>query len=230
MKFEKVTNKNCLAIIDGFLSEYDFNKGLSADELEAFKKAGDDGSITKLLILKRAERSLDIIDSCAESPIEKVFGKSFFTAFFIFSPYAVTVPIDFKKYSEEIKKSAKTKKHKMFCDNMIELESALFENTTFYIFPNNYADENNTIRPDFQLVHRKTGERIVIECDGFAWHGDKKAFEKDKVRERKLTELGISVLRVSGGEIYRDPVETALNILGSVNKILENKYGKIQKG
>lgn len=55
-------------------------------------------------------------------------------------------------------------------------------------------------RIDFADVDRK----IAIELDGHAYHSDKEAFEKDRVRERELEEAGWRVLRFAGTEITRD--------------------------
>lgn len=47
--------------------------------------------------------------------------------------------------------------------------------------------------------------RVVIECDGFEWHGDKQSFTADRQRDRALKEAGYEVLRYSGPEIWADP-------------------------
>lgn len=41
------------------------------------------------------------------------------------------------------------------------------------------------------------GERLVIEVDGYAYHGDRESFERDRRRDARLVELGYVVIRVS---------------------------------
>ena len=45
------------------------------------------------------------------------------------------------------------------------------------------------------LVVRLVCTKVVIECDGEAYHRDK---EKDRARDKKLREAGWSVYRISG--------------------------------
>src|SRR5215469_2757753 len=47
--------------------------------------------------------------------------------------------------------------------------------------------------------------RVVVECDGYKYHGNAKAFTHDRQRDRKLSAQGISVYRFSGSEIHIDP-------------------------
>lgn len=41
------------------------------------------------------------------------------------------------------------------------------------------------------------GERLVLEVDGFEWHGDRVAFERDRARDRELVRRGYAVMRVT---------------------------------
>jgi len=56
------------------------------------------------------------------------------------------------------------------------------------------------------------GERLVIEVDGYAFHGDRDAFERDRARDAALIELGYVVLRVSVRQVEHEweRVERAL--------------------
>lgn len=47
---------------------------------------------------------------------------------------------------------------------------------------------------------------VVVECDGYEWHGDKSAFTDDRQRDRVLRTEGHTVLRYAGAEIHRDPM------------------------
>jgi very-short-patch-repair endonuclease len=56
--------------------------------------------------------------------------------------------------------------------------------------------------------------KLVVECDGHDFHErTKEQAEHDKKRDRKLTELGYTVLRFTGREIWRDPMACALQAI-----------------
>lgn len=66
---------------------------------------------------------------------------------------------------------------------------------------------------DFMLFMRG-GKNIVVECDGHDFHErTKEQAEHDRKRDRRLTELGYTVLRFTGREIWRDPIACALSAL-----------------
>lgn len=46
---------------------------------------------------------------------------------------------------------------------------------------------------------------VVVECDGYAFHSDKKSFAADRQRDRILLREGHTVMRFSGAEIMDDP-------------------------
>jgi hypothetical protein len=48
--------------------------------------------------------------------------------------------------------------------------------------------------------------KIVVECDGFAYHSNKTTFTTDRQRDRALKAAGYDVLRFSGSEINRNPI------------------------
>jgi very-short-patch-repair endonuclease len=53
---------------------------------------------------------------------------------------------------------------------------------------------------------------LIVECDGYKWHKQKKAFTHDRQRDRAFRTAGIDVLRYSGSEIVNDPISCALNL------------------
>lgn len=53
-------------------------------------------------------------------------------------------------------------------------------------------------------------DKIVVECDGAAFHTDK---EKDRRRDRYITKQGYWVLRYTGSEIHRDALAVASKII-----------------
>lgn len=53
------------------------------------------------------------------------------------------------------------------------------------------------------LIHDR-GRQLVVECDGAAYHNSLEQVSRDKRRDRYFAARGISVMRFSGTEIYRD--------------------------
>jgi very-short-patch-repair endonuclease len=48
------------------------------------------------------------------------------------------------------------------------------------------------------------GRKLVIECDGAAFHNSREQVERDKRRDRYCTAQGYAVMRFTGSEIQRD--------------------------
>jgi len=59
-------------------------------------------------------------------------------------------------------------------------------------------------RADFAFADR----RLVVECDGRAWHDA----ARDKRRDARLREMGWEVLRITGSDIVRTPTECARKV------------------
>lgn len=72
-------------------------------------------------------------------------------------------------------------------------------------------------RADFLFVYNdyEAGIRqLVVECDGHDFHErTKDQAAHDRARDRRLQELGYTVYRFTGSEIYRDPIRCALQIV-----------------
>lgn len=75
-------------------------------------------------------------------------------------------------------------------------------------------------RIDFCVSHRQSGqEMFFIECDGHDFHErTKDQAARDRKKDRKIQEAGISILRFTGSEIYRDPVECVNQVMTFMNK------------
>src|SRR4051794_9672829 len=48
-------------------------------------------------------------------------------------------------------------------------------------------------------------QRLVVECDGFAAHGTREAFERDRAKDRELVVAGWRVVRVTWRQLIDDP-------------------------
>lgn len=79
--------------------------------------------------------------------------------------------------------------------------------------------EGRVIRPDaFIWVPTRPDFKLIVECDGYQFHSDKAAFTRDRKRDRLLHAGGFDVLRYSGGEIWSNPAEVALDLLGHLKQ------------
>jgi very-short-patch-repair endonuclease len=55
-------------------------------------------------------------------------------------------------------------------------------------------------------------QRLVVECDGFAAHGTRRAFEEDRARDRALQVAGWRVVRITWRQLTEDGDELARHI------------------
>jgi very-short-patch-repair endonuclease len=60
-------------------------------------------------------------------------------------------------------------------------------------------------------------QRLIVEVDGFAYHAGRRAFERDRARDARLTASGYRVLRVT----YRQIVEEPLALVAPLSACLE---------
>jgi very-short-patch-repair endonuclease/predicted transcriptional regulator of viral defense system len=63
--------------------------------------------------------------------------------------------------------------------------------------------------PEGELDARWPEHRLVVEVDGFAAHGTRKAFEEDRARDRALTVAGWRVVRITWRQLTTEPDEIA---------------------
>jgi very-short-patch-repair endonuclease len=49
------------------------------------------------------------------------------------------------------------------------------------------------------------GAKLAIELDGYAWHMDRRAFERDRERDNQLRAMGWTVLRFTWAVVRYDP-------------------------
>lgn len=65
-----------------------------------------------------------------------------------------------------------------------------------------------TVRPDLTFDEVK----LIVEIDGFAYHGDRDAFEGDRRRQNVLTAAGWTVLRFTWRQVHDDPAAMVAQI------------------
>ena len=69
--------------------------------------------------------------------------------------------------------------------------------------------------------------RLVIECDGHEWHEKtKEQAAADRKRDRLFVKNGYAVMRFTGSEIWRDPMECVIDI---DNFFYSNQYLALQE-
>jgi hypothetical protein len=73
--------------------------------------------------------------------------------------------------------------------------------------------DGKSIRPDLAVwIPADPNIKIIAECDGFAFHSDKQSFQRDRIRDRRLMEIGFRVRRYSGPEIFANPITTGKDL------------------
>jgi very-short-patch-repair endonuclease len=55
-------------------------------------------------------------------------------------------------------------------------------------------------------------EQLAVEIDGFAFHGDRRAFEADRRRDAELAGRGLQVIRVTWRQIVDEPEATLTRV------------------
>jgi very-short-patch-repair endonuclease len=56
--------------------------------------------------------------------------------------------------------------------------------------------------------------RLIVETDGYRYHGDRAAFEEDRNRDLKLKSLGYEVIRLSYRQVEQEPQRVAAVLIG----------------
>lgn len=90
--------------------------------------------------------------------------------------------------------------------------------------------KGKTIRPDLAIwVPADPTVKIIVECDGFDYHSDPKAFQRDRIRDRQVMEVGYSVRRYAGSEIYKDPIATGRELVDYLHSLPVAQRPKLQE-
>ena len=62
-------------------------------------------------------------------------------------------------------------------------------------------------------IPSNSGVRIIVECDGWQYHQDKKSFRRDRARDRAFTDAGYSVRRYAGAEIHESVFDASYDLV-----------------
>ena len=63
-------------------------------------------------------------------------------------------------------------------------------------------------------------QRLVVETDGFRYHGSRDAFERDRARDADLQSRGFRVVRLTHRQLMNDPRKVARSIRGLLGSAL----------
>lgn len=78
-------------------------------------------------------------------------------------------------------------------------------------------------RIDFRLDFQFLEHPIFIECDGHDFHErTKEQAERDRRKDRLFQEAGIPILRFTGREIFRDPMQCVTQITDFIGSRMQN--------
>jgi very-short-patch-repair endonuclease len=80
------------------------------------------------------------------------------------------------------------------------------------------APETNVRLGSYELDFLWRDQRLAIEVDGFAFHGDRGAFEADRRRDADLAASGIQVLRVTWRQITEEPEATLVRMVRALGE------------
>jgi very-short-patch-repair endonuclease len=75
----------------------------------------------------------------------------------------------------------------------------------------------NRITDEGELDATWPEHRLIVECDGFAGHGTRKAFEEDRAKDRRLVTAGWRVIRITWRQLTHDADEIARQLAELLN-------------
>jgi hypothetical protein len=146
---------------------------------------------------------------------------------------------DFKDFSRITGKGLKDYEEYLIETNKLNESqgSKLRTDLIMYIGFNFYNQYHVMIQPTFCNINRDSKKiradlliwkpsdknvRLVIECDGYEYHQDKKHFIEDRKRDRDFNYNNYDIIRFSGTEIYNSFIDVSYELVNTVY----TKYGK----
>lgn len=78
------------------------------------------------------------------------------------------------------------------------------------------APQVNARRHGFELDFFWEAQRVAVEIDGFAFHGTRRAFERDRRRDARLQAAGISTMRVTWRQLRDEPLAVIARLAGAL--------------
>lgn len=88
--------------------------------------------------------------------------------------------------------------------------------------------DGKAFRPDLAIwVPGDPSIKIIVECDGFAYHSSKEAFQRDRARDRQLMGAGFRVRRYAGTEIYADPIAAGKDLVDFLHSLTVDRQPRL---
>jgi very-short-patch-repair endonuclease len=82
------------------------------------------------------------------------------------------------------------------------------------------------------LTNRKIGkwevdflwpsERLVVELDGYPFHRDRRAFERDRRKDIELRDAGYTVIRITGSQLKTEPLMVIAHIARALDRAIRS--------
>lgn len=70
----------------------------------------------------------------------------------------------------------------------------------------------NRVLAGYEVDFHWPEERLVVEIDGFAYHGSRRSFESDRARDADLSRAGFQVVRVTWNQLSSEPLLLAARL------------------
>jgi hypothetical protein len=102
------------------------------------------------------------------------------------------------------------------------IQVGMFQNmrlgTTYQLMPQARFPEilvdGKSIRTDAYIWNPLDDKfNLILECDGYEYHSTRNKFSNDRIRDRILKAKGFDVMRFSGSEINRRPIEISAEVI-----------------
>jgi very-short-patch-repair endonuclease len=78
------------------------------------------------------------------------------------------------------------------------------------------APETNAYLHHLEVDFLWPQQRLVVEVDGFAYHSDRAAFERDRERDAALVAAGFRVIRVTWRQLVDQPLVVVARIASAL--------------
>jgi hypothetical protein len=120
-----------------------------------------------------------------------------------------------QNFVQSLDRTDMTKEKKDFYKYSLMVTSYLYEE--FHVSVHSTIEElviqDECIRPDiFIWMPAKPQLKLIVECNDFNLHSDKKTFSLDRARDRMLQENGYQILRFSSNEVNENPWDRACEL------------------
>ena len=101
-------------------------------------------------------------------------------------------------------------------DTQSELEAAFLRFCADHAIP---PPPTNVQVAGFTVDAVWPAQRLIVELDGYAFHGTRAAFERDRARDAELQRAGYRVVRLTWRRLHREPVAIAASLHGMLASI-----------